>query len=52
MFTYKNVSYKFFASGPKFCWAGPGEYTILMLMLIVMSIADGTHNSFKAVRQG
>ena len=23
MFTYKKASYKIFALGPKFCWAGP-----------------------------
>ena len=23
MITYKKVSYKIFALGPKFCWAGP-----------------------------
>ena len=23
MFTYKKAPYKFFALGPKFCWAGP-----------------------------
>ena len=35
MFTYKKASYKIFALGPKFCWAGPGCRLTLRLIVLV-----------------
>ena len=32
MFTYKKAPYKFFALGPKFCWAGLGDFCKLKLV--------------------
>ena len=36
MFTYKKAPYKFFALGPKFCWAGPDMILLFAITLLCL----------------